>query len=222
MYQVIVRSVVIYTATMVAIRLMGRRQIGELQPSEFAVTIIVSNIATISIENVDIPVWFGIVPMLVIVTIDVIVSCIGLKSRGFRKWVSGRPKVIIRDGIIDQRQLRSIRYTIDDLMESLRGEGIFNIDEVQFAIVETTGKISFYQKYSARNVTNQDINLQGTSVDPPVVVVSDGKMVPSALESLKLSQEWLLKTLTERNLKVRDVFIMTADSSGLVYLAPKL
>jgi uncharacterized membrane protein YcaP (DUF421 family) len=207
---------------MVSIRLMGRRQIGELQPSEFAVTIIVSNIATISIENIDIPIWFGIVPMLMIVAIDVIVSCIGLKSRGFRKWVSGKPKIIIKDGIIDQQQLKKIRYTIDDLMESLRGEGIFNIDEVQFAIVETTGKISFYQKYSARNVTNQDANIQGKSIDPPMVVISDGKMIPNALKMLNLSQEWLLKTITEKNLKVQDVFIMTADSNGLVYLAPKL
>lgn len=221
MYQVIIRSIIIYTATMISIRLMGRRQIGELQPSEFAVTIIVSNIATISIENIDIPIWFGIIPMLIIVAIDVIVSYMGLNSRSFRKWVSGRPKIIIKDGIIDQNQLKKIRYTIDDLMESLRGEGIFDLEDVQFAIVETTGKISFYQKYSARNVTNQDINLQSNSTNPPMVVISDGKLIPSALDTLKLSEDWLLKTITEKHLKVEDIFIMTADDGGKFYIAEK-
>ena len=167
MYQVAMRSLIIYTATMFAIRLMGRRQIGELQPSEFAVTIIISNIATISIENSDIPLMFGIIPMTIIVAIDVFVSYIGLKNRTFRKLISGKPKVIIKDGKIDQVQMRKLRYTIDDIMESLRGEGIFDLNEVQFAIVETTGKISFYQKYDSRPVTNGDLNLNKQSIDPP-------------------------------------------------------
>lgn len=221
MYQVIMRSIIIYTATMVSIRLMGRRQIGELQPSEFAVTIIVSNIATLSIENIDMPLSFGIVPMLIIVAIDVIVSIVGLNSRSFRKWVSGRPKIIIQNGIIDQHQLKKIRYTIDDLMESLRGEGIFNLEDVQFAIVETTGKISFYQKYSARNVTNEDINLKSNSNNPPMVVISDGQLVSSALDTLKLTQDWLLRTITEKNLKLKDIFLMTADNTGKFYIVEK-
>ena len=221
MYEVAIRSIIIYTATMVSIRLMGRRQIGELQPSEFAETIIVSNIATISIENIDLPLSFGIIPMLLIVAIDVIVSYIGLNSRRFRKWVSGRPKIIIQNGVIDQKQLRKIRYTIDDLMEALRGEGIFNLDDVQYAIAETTGKISFYQKFSSRNVTNEDMNLKGVSDNPPMVIISDGKLIKSALSTINLSEDWLFNTLTEKNLKIQDIFIMTADSNGKLYIAEK-
>lgn len=221
MYQVAIRSLIIYTATMLAIRLMGRRQIGELQPSEFAVTIIISNIATISIENIDMPLMFGIVPMIIIVAIDVLVSYVGLKNRTFRKWVSGKPKVIIKDGQIDQAQVRKLRYTIDDIMESLRAEGIFDLSEIQFAIVETTGKISFYQKYSNRPTTNEDLNIDKKSIDPPSLIISDGILLDFALQSTKLSKEWLLKTLNEKNLKVEDIFLMTADCNGKTFIITK-
>lgn len=221
MYEVAIRSIIIYTATMIAIRLMGRRQIGELQPSEFAVTIIISNIATISIENVDIPLIFGVIPMIIIVAIDVLVSYIGLKNRSFRKWVSGKPKIIIKDGEIDQVQMKKLRYTIDDIMESLRGEGIFDLSEVQFAIVETTGKISFYQKHLNRNVTNEDLNIQEKSINPPSLIISDGIFLDFALKSVKLSEDWLYKTLNEKKLKVEDIFIMTADPNGKTFIVTK-
>ena len=221
MYQVAMRSLIIYTATMFAIRLMGRRQIGELQPSEFAVTIIISNIATISIENSDIPLMFGIIPMTIIVAIDVFVSYIGLKNRTFRKLISGKPKLIIKDGKIDQVQMRKLRYTIDDIMESLRGEGIFDLNEVQFAIVETTGKISFYQKYDSRPVTNGDLNLNKQSIDPPSLIISDGVLLDVALNSIKRSKQWVLNTLKEKNLNVKDVFIMTVDCNGKTFIVTK-
>lgn len=220
-FQVVLRSLIIYTATMVSIRLMGRRQIGELQPSEFAITIIISNIATISIEDLDIPLAFGIVPMVIIVIIDVLVSYVGLKNRNFRKLVSGKPKVIISNGVIDQVQLKKLRYTIDDIMESLRGQGIFDLSEVQLAIVETTGKISFYQKYRSRNVTNEDLNLSRVTTNPPALIVSDGILLDLALKSVNLSKEWLSERLKQEKLQVEDVFIMTADPTGKVFICPK-
>lgn len=221
MLSIVVRSLVAYGATMVSIRLMGRRQIGELQPSEFAVTMIVSNLATLSIENVEVPTTYCIVPMLSIVAIDVVVSWVGLKSRSFRKWVSGKPKVIVRNGVIDQTQLRRVRYTIDDLMEALRGEGIFNVEDVQYAIAETTGKVTVYPKYYARGVTNQDLQLDGKSLDPPMVVISDGRLLLHALSTLNLSEEWVLSVLTAKHLTVKDVFLMTADTTKHYYLAVK-
>lgn len=206
---------------MLSIRLMGRRQIGELQPSEFAITIIISNIATISIEDLDIPLMFGILPMITIVIIDVLVSYVGLKNRNFRKLISGKPKVIITNGEIDQVQLNKLRYTIDDVMESLRGQGIFDLSEVQFAIVETTGKISFYQKYQNRNVTNEDLNLQKITTNPPALIISDGILLELALKSVNLSKDWLSRILKQKNLKIEDIFIMTADPTGKVYIIPK-
>jgi uncharacterized membrane protein YcaP (DUF421 family) len=196
---------------MVAIRLMGRRQIGELQPSEFAVTMVVSNLATLTIEDTRMPISYGLVPMLSIVAIDVLVSWVGLKSPKFRKLLSGKPKVIISNGVVDQSQLRKIRYTIDDLMEALRGEGVFNVEDVQYAIAETTGKVTVYPKYYARGVTNQDLNLSSKDVDPPRVIISDGVLLTNALEDLKLSKQWVLGVLNSKHLTVKDVFLMTCD-----------
>lgn len=211
MYVVVIRALVAYGATMLSIRLMGRRQIGELQPSEFAVTMAVSNLATLTIEDTRTPIMYGLVPMLSIVAIDVIVSWVGLKSPKFRKLLSGRPKVIISDGVIDQTQLRKIRYTIDDLMEALRSEGVFNVEDVQYAIAETTGKVTVYPKYYARGVTNQDLNLSAKDVDPPRVIISDGVLLTPALDDLKISREWVTGVLSNKNLSVRDVFLMTCD-----------
>src|SRR5699024_4709883 len=122
-----------------SLRIMGKRQLGELQPSELVATILVSNIATLPIEDTNIPLLAGIVPILTLVSFEVILSSITLKSRMARKIVSGNPVIVIRDGRIDQKQMRSIRFSIDDLMEELRTNSIFDIRDVAFAIVETTG-----------------------------------------------------------------------------------
>jgi uncharacterized membrane protein YcaP (DUF421 family) len=136
---------------------------------------------------------------------------VGLKSPKFRKLLSGRPKVIISNGVIDQSQLRKIRYTIDDLMEALRSEGVFNIEDVQYAIAETTGKVTVYPKYYARGVTNQDLNLSAKDLDPPRVIISDGKLLTLALDDLQLSQAWVMEVLNTKHLSVKDVFLMTTD-----------
>lgn len=223
MYAVAIRSIILYGATMVSIRCMGRRQIGELQPSEFAITILISNIATVAIENIDQPLSYGIIPMLIIVLIDILVSYIGLKNRWFRKWISGRPKIIVYNGKIDQTQLKRLRYTIDDLMESMRGQGIFNLEEIQYAIAETTGKISFYQKYPYRTTTNQDLNLNHgqSSINPPIVIVSDGKFIESTFNTLNLSKDWLYTLLDEKHLTIQDIFLMTADDLGNTNIVTK-
>ncbi|MBQ7981655.1 MAG: DUF421 domain-containing protein, partial [Oscillospiraceae bacterium] len=154
---------------------MGKRQIGELQPSELAVTILISNIATLPVEDTGIPLLTGIIPIITLASLDVIMSWLAIKSRGVRRVMSGTPAIIIQDGKLDQKQMREIRFTIDDLMESLRGQGIFDISQVQFAMVETTGNLSVYQKYQYRNVTNSDMELKGKSINPPEVVIADGK-----------------------------------------------
>jgi uncharacterized membrane protein YcaP (DUF421 family) len=159
--------------------------------------------------------------MATIVIIDVLVSYVGLKHRRFRKFISGKPKVIISNGKIDQVQLRRLRYTIDDVMESLRGQGIFDLSEVQYAIAETTGKISFYQKYPSRTTTNEDLNLQKPTNDPPVLIISDGVLLELALKTVHLTQEWLIERLEQEHLQIKDVFIMTADTNGKVCIIPK-
>lgn len=208
---VFIRAVILYLLLIFSVRLMGKRQIGELQPSELAITILISNIATLPVEDTGLPLLTGIIPIITLASLDVIMSWLGMKSRVIRRFTCGTPVIIIRDGKLDQKQMRAIRFTVDDLMASLRGQGIFDISEVQFAIVETTGSLSVYQKHQYRNVTNEDINLKNKSTDPPEVVAADGELIRDAMARLRLSEEWIEHILKKEKTSVEDVFLMTVD-----------
>lgn len=214
MLVIMIRSLMLYAAVIVAIRLMGKRQIGELQPTELVITILISNIATITLEDTGIPLISGLIPIFLLVSFEIIMSWITLKNRRIRQIVSGSPQIIIRDGKIDQKQLRELRFSVDDVMESLRTSNIFDISEVQFAIVETTGKISVYSKFSERNVTKGDMKFKGESSDPPYVIINDGVLLGKAYQSLGLNEKWLDEILKKKKLKIEDIFIMTAEKNG--------
>ncbi len=218
---VIIRSVLLYILIMLSLRLMGKRQLGELQPSELVVTILISNIASWPIEDSSIPMIMGIAPILTLVCIDVFISGIMLKSHRFRRLVSGNPKIIISNGKIDQHELRELRYSVDDVLESMRENMIFDINEIQYAIVETTGKINFYQKQEYRTVINKDSGISLPKTNPPSVVIRDGEVDTEGLREVGFNENWLKNRLDERKLDVRDVFIMTADSDGTVGVVTK-
>ena len=214
MLLIIIRSIILYSSVIFAIRLMGKRQIGELQPTELVITILISNIATITLEDTGIPLISGIMPMFLLVSLEIIMSWITLKNRRIRQMVSGSPQIIIRDGVIDQKQLKELRFSVDDVMESLRADNIFDISEVQFAIVETTGKISVYSKFSEQNVTKKDMNIKGKSIDPPYIIINDGIFLGKSYDALGFEKKWLDDILNEKNLKIEDIFIMTAQKDG--------
>ncbi len=139
---ILIRSVILYVLVIFAVRLMGKRQLGELQPSELVITILVSNIATLPIEDVNIPIIVGVTPILSLVCFEVMVSWINLRLPELRRLISGSPKIIIRNGCIERDIMRELRFSVDDLLMALRSKDIFDIGEVQYAIVETTGSVS--------------------------------------------------------------------------------
>ncbi len=198
---VIIRSVILYALVIVSLRLMGKKQLGELQPSELVTTILISNIATLSLEEPSMPMILGAVPILMIVCIDVLMSGVMLKSVKFRKLVTGSPRVIISDGIIDQKEMKNLRYTIDDVLESMREEDIFDINDVRYAIVETTGKINFFRKDEGKT-------------DPPSVIIKDGLLIREALTKAGLGEGWLSGVLEKRDVRAKEVFLLTAKSDG--------
>lgn len=211
---VFIRAVILYVLLIFTVRLMGKRQIGELQPSELAITILISNIATLPVEDTGIPLLTGIIPIITLAGLDVIMSWLGIKSRTIRRFTCGKPVIIISGGQLDQKKMQSIRFTVDDLAASLRSQGIFDISEVQLAVVETTGTLSVYQKYSARNVTNGDMELKGKNENPPEVVVADGQLVPEAMGRLGITPKWIEAALKKENAAIKDVFLMTASPGG--------
>ena len=177
------RTMILYLVVVFGIRLMGKRQIGELQPSELVITILISNIATLTIEETDSPMFAGLLPILALMCFEVLTSFLCLKSARLRRIVSGRPIIIIHDGKIDQREMRELRFSADDLMIQLRQNGIFRAEEVEFAVVETNGKLSVYQKYQNRPITPQVLAMPDQPEDnaPPLAVVCEGTVMHEAL-----------------------------------------
>ncbi len=213
---IVLRTVVLYTCIIVALRIMGKRQVGELEPAELVITILVSNIATLSIEDTNIPLLGSILPIFTLVCCEILASVLMLKSRAARRFISGNPRILIRDGVLDQKEMRSLRWSIDDVTEQLRSLGIFDIRDVSFAVVETTGSLSAYQKYVARPLTAQAMNLapNGEPDSPPMTVICDGDIDKDAMYYLGLSDTWLQSALSQNGLTAREVFVMTADRLG--------
>lgn len=217
---VFIRSVVLYLMIIFSVRLMGKRQIGELQPSELVVTILVSNIATLPIEDISIPMSMGIVPILTLVSLDVIMSAVTLKSRRIRRIVSGSPKIIIEGGKLKPELLSELRFTADDLLEGLRAQGVFDISEVEQAVVETTGAISVFLKKRSQPPSAQDLGLDTPPSPPPVLIIECGSIIEPALKSLGFDRQWLDKTLKKESRRLSEVFLMTADRGGKYTIVP--
>lgn len=212
------RVLILYPIVVFGVRLMGKRQIGELQPAELVVTILISNIATLPLEDQNLPLLMGVMPMLLLVCFEVLLSWISLKSRRLRHLTAGGPKVIIRGGQIDRRMMRELRFSLDDLMTALRSSGVFDLREVQTAIVETNGTVSVYQKASARPVTCADLQLRAQGGDPPEVLIADGCVSDEGLTAVGLTREKLQAILMREHLRTEDVFLLTADTGGICSL----
>ncbi len=217
----ILRTVLIYFLVIFIMRFMGKRQIGTLQPSELAVTILISNIASVPIENIDLPLILGIVPILILLCFEYFFSLIGLKSRHFRKIICGKPIFVIENGKINQKALNLLRFTIDDLTESLRGCGVFDISEVSYAIVETNGKMNIIKKFSSQPLTPSTANIKEKETTIPLVIISDGKLIESNISYLNISTSWIIEKLKEKNMKITDVFLMTADKNKKIFIVKK-
>ncbi len=217
---VFIRAIILYILIIFSIRLMGKRQLGELAPSELVVTILVSNIATLPIEDINIPLVMGVIPILTLVCLDVLMSLVTLKFRSVRKLVSGSAKIIISDGKIDQAMLKELRFSTDDVMESLRGMQIFDISQVQYAIVETTGKISAYLKDDYQTVTNESFSHKSPQ-NPPTLLIDNGVVIKGSLGEIHKSQKWLEGILRQEKTKIGDIFYMSADKAGKYTLIKK-
>ncbi|MBC3515716.1 DUF421 domain-containing protein [Neobittarella massiliensis] len=221
MLVLIIRTTILYLVIVVALRLMGKRQISELQPSELVTTLLISNIVSLPIENTDIPLLAGILPILLIICFEVFLSFFSLKSRGFRKLVTGSPVVVIREGKIVQQELKTLRMTVEDLMEELRLKDIFKLEDVYYAIVETNGQMSVLPRYCVTPVNNKDMQLQGSDDSPDIVLVSDGKMLYHNMQEIGVSSDFILEKAGASNCRVEDIFLLTCDDHRNIKLVKK-
>ena len=218
---VFIRGIILYALVVFSVRLMGKRQLGELTPSELVITILVSNIATLAMENTREPLFTTFVPILTLVCLDVIAGYVCMKSRKIRHVISGKPKIVISNGVIDQKELKELRYTVDDLMSALRTQSIFDINQVQYAVVETTGAVSALLKAEHQPLTPKTAAAPDPAEDPPQAIISDGDFIKSAENRLNLQEKDILKELKRKHLEVGDVFLCTADADGTLHIIEK-
>ena len=210
MFVLLIRTILVYICVILAIRIMGKRQLGELQPNELVVAIIISNIATLSLQDSRIPILGTVLPIFTLVACEVLVSFWSLKSVAVRRLVSGNPVIIIRDGEIDQHELNSLRWTLDDLLEQLRNNGVFDIAEVSFAIVETSGLLSVCLKADCRPISMK-LSRETPDDAPPVVLISDSNISDDGLRYCGINKAWLDGILSGRRLSPADIFVMTCN-----------
>lgn len=203
-----------YVAVTIAIRLMGKRQIGDMQPNELVVTLLISEIAAIPLQDSDQPVLYGLVAIFVLVIIEIIISVLTMKSFFIRKIMSGKSAVIIKNGQVDQQAMRDVRMTVLDLVELLRGQNVFDISTVAFAVLEVNGELSVLLKTEEQAVKNSDLKIKTESEGLALPVVTDGKILSESLNSLEVTQNNIKSILEKEKLSVSDVFLMTLDRYG--------
>lgn len=216
---VFIRTLILYTVVVVVMRIMGKRQIGELQPFELVIAIMISELAAVPMQDTGIPLLNGIIPILTLMIVEIAISYITLKSRKARKIICGSPSVLIKDGQILEDQMRIQRFNLSDLMEELRTSGYLNLSDVEFAILETSGKVSIIPKSDSTPVTRKDLNIKQPEELLPLVIIMDGELIEYNLQLSSHNMTWLMDRLKENNVKgIHDVFIAIIDSNGQFYL----
>lgn len=211
---ILIKGIIIYAVVALAVRFMGKRQIGELQPGELVITIVLSQIATMPLQDKEFPMLNGITLVFLFVGLELLSSFLAMKLRPYRTMMQGHSVLIIKDGHILQKNLSMIRYSTDDLLEALRLKDVFDISDVQYAYIETNGSVSVKLKKKADYATPQDLNLNVGEDALPCLVISDGKVVKRDFSLCNMTADKLERILKKKNLKVSEIFLMTADRQG--------
>ena len=217
MFLLVLRTLVVYVLIVAAMRLMGKKQLGELQPSELVSTILISNLASLSIESPDVPLVTSMLTVFLIVACEILVSALCVRFRRAQRLVSGRPRIVVREGVIDQKRLKELRFTPDDLLEALRAKDIFELSDVALAIVETNGSVSVQPTFAADSAANGSLGLK----PPSLPVLIDGDWADDSLAALGLTREWVLAYLRQAHTALGDVLVLLCNDAGETQLVTK-
>ena len=217
----IFRAFFLYIFVIVVMRIMGKREIGQLQPYELAITLIISELVALPMENNGIPLLSGVIPVLVITLTQMLLSYLTTKSQRIQDIISGTYSIIIENGKMMEKNMAEQKYTITELLEQLRMSGVTKISDVQYAILETSGELSIILKESKRPVTAEQMMINTEYEGLPVNLILDGKLVYNNLSSAKLSEEDINKILSEKGLNIEDVFYLNVDAKKEYYLQMK-
>lgn len=221
MQLVFVRALILYVIIVVAMRVMGKRQLGQLSASEFVVAMMMSELASVPMQDTGIPLLYGIIPIALLVGLEFLATFGEMKSIRFRALLSGRPAIIVREGKIDQRALQKNRMTVDELIEELRKKDVTDLKKLRYVILEPGGKISTVLYCADSPATPRDFGQNPVEKGLPITLISDGRIIGHNLEKRGLDRVWLDKTLATSGRVPGDIFLMTIDDSGSIFVEPK-
>ena len=212
-----VRSIILYILVLLVMRLMGKREIGQLQPFELAISIMIADLASIPMTDIGIPIFNGIIPMLGLLTMHLIISVINLKSMKAREIICGKPSILIYRGKINEEILKKERFTINELEERLRTSNVFNFGDVEYAILETSGQVTVIQKPEKRNTIPEDFNITPEYEGIPYDLVTDGKVMEKNLQQIGKDYNWLKKQAEKFKIKPEEALIITIDGKNQIF-----
>jgi len=221
MINIVIRVLILYILVLITMRLMGKREIGQMQPFELVVAIMIADLAAVPMGDTGIPITNGIIPILVLLLIQLIISIINLKSIKGRSIICGLPSILIYRGRIDEKVMKKEKFTINELQERLRQNNVFNIGDVEYAILETSGELSVIQKPEKRNTIPEDFGITPEYEGIPYDLVIDGKVMYENLKAIGRDYNWLLKQTEKFKIKPEDALVVTFDGKGQIYCQEK-
>lgn len=222
MITIIIRAILVYVLLLFVFRLMGKRQLAQMQPFEFVLTLIIADLATIPMAEISVPALHGIVPLLTLVLMHFIITILATKSQKFSKIISGKPIIVVNSKGIDYTALKTLNISVSDLLEAVRSSGYFSLEEVLYAIVETNGTVTVMPKAQKSPVSNEDLKIEKQESSLPVMIIEDGKYNTDNLKVVTKTKEFFDDILKTNNIKkVSDVLILTIDNTGSIYLQKK-
>ena len=216
-----IRTVILYILVLVIMRMMGKREIGQLQPFELAIAIMIADLASIPMANIGIPIFSGIIPILALLMMHLIISNINLKSINMRKIICGKPTILIYRGKIDEKALKKEKFTINELQERLRGNNVFNIGDVEYAILETSGQITVIQKPDKRTTIPADFDIMPEYEGIPYDLVIDGKIMHENLKAKGKDEIWLEREVKKFKIRPEEALVVTFDGKGQIFCQAK-
>ena len=215
------RTIILYLILIAVIRLMGKRQVGQMEPTEFVVTMLIANLASIPMQDSALPLLSGVVPLLTVLGLELILSVLSMKSIPFRRLLCGKPVILIENGRILQENLRKTRVTLDELSGHLREKDVLDPSVVQFAILETNGNLSVFPYPKERPASARDAGIQPRKQYLPYTIISDGRLLQDNLTLSGKNSSWLQRTLRARNTTVEDTWLLTVDAGDHILWYPR-
>lgn len=215
------RAIVLYLVVLLVMRFMGKREIGQLQPFELAISIMIADLASIPMTETGIPIFNGIIPILGLLVMHLIISVLNLKSLKMREIICGKPSILIYRGKINEEALKKERFTINELEERIRGNNVVNLGDVEYAILETSGQVTVIQKPEKRNTIPEDFNIVPEYEGIPYDLVVDGKVMQANLQALGKNYSWLKKQTEKFGMKPEEALVVTIDGKGQFFCQKK-